>query len=532
MPGARKNGSSGIHFISDMRFGAYYWSSEIMVEMESLRKELREMERYREAARLVQLDIETVCPSGGMEEEAEIAAFLEKKEYLLRREAGYEKDVLSLHEKYDELSELEKILSDTVYDRYLKEKNISPEKAHEFSLVEKKAYMNWRKAYDESDFGLFKESLSEVIKNKKEKSSLRILSPDEEGSFDSIYDMVLDENEKGFRVRQLDKIFNDCFAGVSDIKDRILKSDKKIRTDFLSRKVPDEIQRKTAEYIADVLGFDREKGSLIIAKHAFSDRISRYNVRITTYFDPALFTSNIFSVLHETGHALFELLQPEENFEYYISDNKTQGMHEAVARFFENIIGRSEGFIHYIYPALKELMPEALSDVSERELYEAVNYVSPSFIRTDADEVTYSLHIIIRYELEKKLFSGELKIDDLPEEWNRLYEKYLGIRPGNDREGVLQDVHWSSSFGYFPTYLLGNIYSAAFYSMLQKDTDVDSVLRNGKRNEITGWLKERVFYKADRLAPAEWIKDITGKELSASDYVSYLDRKYSLIYGI
>ncbi len=500
--------------------------------MESFKKKLREMELYREAAKLVEIDLDTVCPSDGMEEEAEMAAFLVKKEYLLRREAGYEEDVLSLHEKYDELSELEKVLSDTVYNRYLKEKNISPEKVHEFTLVENRAYMNWRRAYDESDFGLFKESLSEVIRNKKEKSSLRILSPAEEGTFDSIYDIVLDENEKGFRVRQVDRIFNDCLAGVTGIKDRILKSDKKIRTDFLYRKVPDEIQRKTAEYMADVLGFHREKGSLIIAKHAFSEIVSRNNVRITSYFDPALFTANIYSVLHETGHALFELLQPEENFEYYIYDNKTQGMHEAVARFFENIIGRSEGFIHYIYPTLKELMPEELGDVSERELYEAVNYVSPTLIRTDADEVTYSLHIIIRYELEKKLFSGELKIDDLPKEWNRLYEKYLGISPGNDREGVLQDVHWCSSFGYFPTYLLGNIYSASFYSVLQKDMDVDSVLRNGKINEITGWLKERVFYKADRLAPEEWIKDITGKELSASDYISYLDRKYSLIYGI
>ena len=503
-----------------------------MVEMESLLNRLREIERYREAARLVQVDIETVCPSDGMEEEGEIAAFLEKKAYLLRREAGYEKDVLSIRERYDELTGLEKVLSDTVYNRYLKEKNISPEKAYEFSLVEKRAYMNWIKAYDESDFGLFRESLSDIINNTKEKSSLRLLSPEEEGTFDSVYDMVLDENERGCRVRQLDKIFSDCLTGVKDIKDRILKSGKKIRTDFLSRRVPDDIQRRTAEYLADVLGFDRGKGSLIVAKHAFSDRIARHNVRITTYYDPALFTSNIFSILHETGHALFELLQPEENFEYFIADNKTQGMHESVARFYENIIGRSEGFIHYIYPALKELMPDVLNDVSERELYEAVNYVSPSLIRTDADEVTYPLHIIIRYELEKRLFSGELKTDDLPGEWNRLYEKYLGVRPGDEREGVLQDVHWSSSFGYFPTYLLGNIYNAAYYSVLQKDMDVDSVLRNGKINEITRWLKEKVFSKADRLTPAEWIKDITGKELSASDYVFYLDRKYSLIYGI
>jgi carboxypeptidase Taq len=196
------------------------------------------------------------------------------------------------------------------------------------------------------------------------------------------------------------------------------------------------------------------------------------------------------------------------------------------------VIGRSEAFIHLIYPKVKELFPDAMFDVTERELYEAVNIVKPSLIRTEADEFTYIFHIMIRYEIEKMIVAGEVEIDDLPKIWNDKYEEYLGVRPFDDASGVLQDVHWTSGFGYFPTYALGNMYNSMYAARMRKEIDVDEAVANGNFALINDWMAENVWKKADRLAPADWIRDITGRELSPDDFLDYLEKKYSALYGL
>ncbi len=505
--------------------------NKIDEKLDSLKKILKETEKYRDAAAILETDMLTLCPDDAMEEQGEIQVFLENKEYLLKKSPEYEESLLYLKERRDELGEWDRSLVDSLYRKYLLENRISPEKASEFSRLEKKAYASWCKAKDKSDFSIFSEPLRGVVEGKKEECSLRSLTEDEEKSFGCTYDLLLDENERGFNVKKVDVLFNECRSSISGLIEKIRMSDKKIRTDFLSRAVSTEDHMKVARKLADVLGFDSRRGTVLLAKHGFTNRLSRNDVRMTTYPDDFNFTTNIYTTLHETGHALFEQLQPKENFDYFISDQKTQGMHESVSRFYENIIGRSEGFIHFIYPYLKELVPHALYDVSERELYEAVNLVRPSLIRVDADEVTYSLHIIIRYELEKELINGGLSVDELEEAWNAKYEEYLGLHPPNAREGVLQDVHWTSDFGYFPTYLLGNIYGAMIFNKIREEMNLDSMLREGKIQAVTEWMKDRVFLKADRLSPGEWIKDITGREIDTKDYLSYLNQKYSGIYG-
>jgi carboxypeptidase Taq len=208
------------------------------------------------------------------------------------------------------------------------------------------------------------------------------------------------------------------------------------------------------------------------------------------------------------------------------------GQHESVSRFYENLIGRSEAFVNLVYDKAKEIFPEVLSDVTARELYEAVNIVEPSLIRTEADEFTYVFHIIIRYEIEKMIMEGKVKTEDLPKLWNDMYEKYLGIRPGSDREGILQDVHWTGGFGYFPTYALGNFYNAMYYNEMNKAFSVDEAVAAGDFDRINGWMRDHVFAKADRLEPALWIRDITGRDLTPDDFLDYLEKKYIKLYEL
>ena len=207
-------------------------------------------------------------------------------------------------------------------------------------------------------------------------------------------------------------------------------------------------------------------------------------------------------------------------------------MHESVSRFYENILGRSKAFIHLIYPKFKEIFGDIFFDVSEEELYEAVNEVKPSLIRTEADELTYSLHIIIRYEIEKDIINNKVDLKDIKALWNKKYEEYLGVTPTNDSEGILQDVHWSSGFGYFPTYALGNIYNAMYYNSMKEKLDVDKLIRENKMDVILKYMTENVFKDANKLDSKTWIKKITNKDIDSSYFLKYLEDKYVELYRL
>ena len=288
--------------------------------------------------------------------------------------------------------------------------------------------------------------------------------------------------------------------------------------------------QKMAKWLLTQMRFDFARGTFATSLHPFTALLGKDDVRVTTHYNPTNFVSSMYSTIHEGGHALFEQNQPRENKERFILGGKTQGMHESVARFYENRIGRSESFVHFIYPKVCELFPEVMDDVSEKEFYEALNFVHPSLIRTEADEFTYTFHIIIRYEIEKALFAGNIKVENISEIWNQKYQEYLGVCPSSDREGVLQDMHWASEFGYFPAYAVGNFYNAMYYNRMKQELAVDEAVRMGDFEPINRWMTANVFAKADRLSPGEWIKDITGREITSNDFLDYLDEKYSGIY--
>ena len=345
------------------------------------------------------------------------------------------------------------------------------------------------------------------------------------------YDNLLDDYERGITSADLDEIFGTCRERLIPLLQKILRSSHQPRTDFLSRFAPRCQQEELTRWLLKTIGFDCTRGAFTTTEHPFTDGLGRNDIRITTKYDEHAFASSMFTVIHEGGHALFEMNQPQENYDYFLN-LRTMGMHESVSRFYENRIGRSRAFIHLICGKLCELFPQVMDGVSEQELYEGINVVQPSLIRTEADELTYTFHIIIRYELEKEIVAGTARIEDLPQLWNDRYEQYLGIRPANDREGILQDVHWASGFGYFPAYALGGMYNAMYYNKMAETVNIDDAVRAGRFDVINGWMSEHVWAKADLLAPKEWIRDITGRRFTPDDFLDYLEDKYGEIYDL
>ncbi len=502
-------------------------NSDIIKNLEYVKKVEKEIMTYSHAAAILSYDQETICPPKGMEEQGEVKAFLENQAFKLTKDEKFIEASEYLYEHRDELDEWDRTLADQLHRGYMKEKNITPEKMMEFSLVYNKAFVDWSEARAESDFSKFRDSLARVIEINKEIIKIRDIK-----NGGSVYDQLLDDYERAITSEKLDECFGKCKERLLPLLKKIMNSKKTIRRDFMSIEVTDEQQAKMAKWLLQTIDFDLERGAFTTSEHPFTDGLGKDDIRVTTHYYPNYFAGSIYSIVHEGGHALFESLQPKENYEHFINGGKTMGMHESVSRMYENRIGRSKEFVHLIYPKVCEVFPQVMEGVTENELYEALNIVEPSLIRTEADELTYTFHIIIRYEIEKDLIEGKLTVDEVPKVWNQKYKEYLGIEPETDRDGVLQDVHWTFGFGYFPAYAIGNMYNAMYYNRMKNEIDINDLVAKGDFAAINNWMKENVFKKADRLTPSEWIKDITGKELDADEFLDYLEEKYTELYEL
>ncbi len=503
-------------------------------DLETVRKTLAAAQRYEHAVHVLNYDMETICPPDAIEEQGGTMAYLETEgyrliktdEFITAADRLYENRHGSGPEAGDGLDEYDLALAERLHRDRQKTKYITPELNHEFALVYNKAFADWLKAKNASDFSLFAPSLLKVREVDQKSISLR------EEKKDTPYDHLLDDYERGMTQADLDEIFGQCKERLIPFLRKILAGKKQIRTDFMHRTVTDEQQRKMARFLLEEIGFDFSRGAFTTTEHPFTDDLARNDVRVTTHYYPDYFASSMYSIIHEGGHAVFGQNQPEIHHDRFIANQMTLGMHESVSRFYENRIGRSREFIDRIFEKTKEIFPEVMSDVTAREFYEAVNEVKPSLIRTEADEFTYTFHIIIRYEIEKEIVNGNPKTEDLPALWNRKYEEYLGICPPSDKEGILQDVHWTSGFGYFPTYALGNMYNAMYWNCLKQEMDLPGCIRSGSLLDIRDWMSKRVFAKANILSPKEWIRDITGREFTPKDFLDYLEEKYGELYDL
>ena len=495
-------------------------------KLKQLKDKLELLSKYDHALAVIGFDFETIVPEEGRDDEAEMMNFFSNEYFKIFTSDEMKGLIVDLHEHKDEIEdELDVALIDHLYEDYAKTKNITPEFDLKRSQIYSNAYSVWLKAKEAKDYSLFKDAFKEVIDIERESVNLR------DNKLEKYYDNLLNDCEKGMLQEDLDPFFKELKEGLIELINKIRNSKHVIRKDFLSRKVPVYKQEAFSKYLLELNGYDLKRGVLATTEHPFTMPVAKNDARVTTHYYEDMVLSNIYSIIHEGGHAIFMQNERECDHEHCITDNPTNGMHESVSRFYENIIGRSKEYVHLIYPKFIETFDE-FKDISEQELYEAVNIVEPSLIRTEADEVTYGLHIIIRYEMEKMICNNEITVDEIPAMWNKLYKDYLGVDVPDDSQGVLQDVHWTSGFGYFPSYAIGNCYNAMYLKRIEKELPFRELIAKGDFAPITEWMKKNVFAHANVLTPKEWIKEITGESLSPKAFLEYLNKKYTEIYKL
>ena len=496
--------------------------------LKELFKILDEVYAYIRTVGKLSFDMECCAPRDGMERAGEDMAIVAARVHKLTHSKKYERLVSALHENSEGLTAAQKKTVEHLYEDYRKYKNLSEKFNYEYDLASNKAYAVWLEAKEKKDFNIFKDSFSEVLKFTREAIDLR----DSDMKKATYYDTCLNDNEKGESIETLDVFFGALKERIVPLMNRIVKEGKPIREDFLKRTCSVDKQEALSRKLLEMEGLKTSALVFMTTEHPFTTNFGPKDVRVTTHFYENDFISNIFSTLHEGGPALFMQNEPEEFYENFTSDSMTNAMHECISRFYENIVGRSEEFIHAIYPLVLSTSGDTFSDVSEKELYEAVNIARPSLIRTEADELTYSLHILVRYELEKAFVNGDISVDEIPAMFNAKMKEYFGLDVLSDDTGCLQDVHWTGSYGYFPSYALGNAYGAQILNTMKKDFDIFADIKNSNLLTTLEWLKKNVFSKASIMTPDEWIRSITGEPLNVNYYLDYLEEKYKKLYDL
>ncbi len=403
---------------------------------------------------------------------------------------------------------------------------IPPEEYRAYQELVAESTRIWAKARENQDFDTFAPTLEKIIGYQKKFAGYR----SKEGQ--KLYDVMLNTYEKGFTMKELDEFFGKLKEELVPLLHRVMESSVKISDEFLTGDYPDEDQQKLAEYLAEYVGFDFKRGVMAVSAHPFTTCLHNHDVRLTTHYKDQM-SSSLFSVIHEAGHGIYELGISDDLTQTLAGQGASMGMHESQSRFFENIIGRSEAFWVPVYARVKELFAEQLRGVGREMFVKAINRVKPGLIRTEADELTYSLHILVRYELEKALIEEELDVRELPELWADKYQEYLGIRPEHAAEGVLQDIHWSQgSFGYFPSYALGSAFGAQMYAHMKTQMDFDGLLEAGQLGEIREYLRKNVHQFGKIKTSRQILKDMTGEDFDPQYYVDYLKEKYGRLYQL
>lgn len=472
-------------------------------------------------------DSSTEAPRDAMTYRATQLGALSEMMYRLATDPAYEAAIETL---YVHRVELDATLAHEIVKarkELVKTKQIPVEEFVAYNELMTTIYPVYVEAKQTSNYALYEPELAKVIAFKKKVLQWQ-KSPERQG-----YDIFLDDFEPGFSKVEYDLFFNTLKERLVPFAKAVAKKKLKYNRSFLKRKFPVDKQKEFAEYLRDVFGFDKNKTVIKESEHPFTTNNGTSDVRITTHYHENDPVSAIFSTIHEMGHGLYELQVDPALDQTMSGGGASMAMHESQSRMMENMIGRSRVFWETHYPKLKSLFPKQLAATTVDDWIKHVNRVEKSFIRTEADELTYSLHIMVRYELEKAIFANKQPFETLKAAWDKLYKKYLGIVVTSDKEGILQDVHWSGgSFGYFPTYALGTAYAAQIYHAMEKDLNVEDVIRGGSLRPITDWLKTHIHTYGASKDPKDILKLATGEDFNPQYFVDYLIQKYTKIYEL
>lgn len=476
--------------------------------------------RYANA--VLQWDQETYLPPKGAALRGQQMATLSEIAHDLFADASLG-DLLNELSGSEELTaEEQKNVALTLED-YNKNKKYSAAFVRKMSEATSAAYHAWIDARKQNSFKVFEKELDHLVSLKKEEAEIL-------GYKAHPYDALLNEYEKGATVQWLDQLFDELQVPLKVLLDKIVNKPAPA-TDFLYQPFDKDAQWKFGLEILKLMGYDFEAGRQDLSEHPFTTNFSAQDVRVTTRIDENDFTSMTWSCLHEGGHGLYEQGLPVEAYGLPLGEYCSLGIHESQSRLWENCIGRSFAFIRFVLPIMQRYFPQ-LSSVSAQQLMGAVNKVQPSLIRTEADELTYHFHVMIRYQVEKLLMEGHLATKDIPACWNELYKKYLGVTVPDDKNGCLQDIHWShGSFGYFPTYTLGSLYAAQFYHKIKQGfAGLNDAIANGEFTEVHSWLKTHVYQYGRRFTSDELCNKITGEPLQMKHFIQYASEKYDAVY--
>jgi carboxypeptidase Taq len=487
------------------------------------REQMHQIADVKNAIAVLQWDQETYLPSKGTGFRAQQIATLSQEAHRLFTSDSLGRLLEELGGR-NNLSEEEKANLTLSLEDFTKQKKYPPAFVRTLSETASKSYHAWICARKENRFALFEKDLGALISLKKQETEIL-------GYSSHPFDALLNEFEKGCTVALLDKTFTEIAPPLKELLDRIT-SQKQVDDGFLHQFYSRQEQWDFGISIIRQLGFDFEAGRQDISEHPFTTSFNCRDVRITTRIDEQDLGNMIWSCIHETGHALYEQGLPESQYGLPLGEFASLGVHESQSRLWENHIGRSRQFWEYAYPLISNTFPRQLQDLSLDGFYRAVNKVEPSLIRTQADELTYHFHVMIRYELEKLLINGNLQTPDIPAWWNEQYKSWLGVQVPDDRRGCLQDVHWShGSFGYFPTYSLGSFYAAQFFGAAENEIEgLYQSVREGKTQLLLDWLRIHIHQFGRRFTSEELCRKATGKPLDIQCFLNYMLDKYRKIY--
>jgi len=469
------------------------------------------------ASALLEWDMETYMPLGS----SKPRGFTTAQVQLLRQERVLKlTDLVSRAEKLTGLNDYEsgflRVLRREL-DFYTK---VPPKLLEDIIRTATEGTVVWREARKKSDFAMFKPYLEKMVDLKRQEA-------EKLGYQGHPYNALMDRYEEGITTNDVDRIFSPLRSELKGVLTKVLSAGEFPTTHPLEEIDYEEAAMKRVnEDALKLLQMPEKTFRMDISTHPFTTGMSIDDVRITTRYEGKDFKASLYSTVHESGHAIYEL-QMDPSLEYTpLARSTSLGIHESQSRFWENFIGRSREFVGRIYPSLKANLP-FVAQYNEADIYRYVNSVRPSLIRVEADEITYNFHIMLRYELEKKLIGGEMEVAEAPTAWKDLMEKFVGVRPSNDAEGILQDVHWSEGmFGYFATYSLGNVIAGMFYNRIQKDLDMKTAIANGELGRIKDWLKEKLHKYGATYSPKELQKRAFGETYNPQWLIKYLQEKY------
>ncbi len=486
---------------------------------------IREIGQLEAVESLLDWDLETQMPPNALRCRADQLSLLARLVH--DRRTGDEMDRL--------LSQINGSAEDSVQETNVREMRrtfdrsvkIPSELVGKISHVSAMAKGAWAEAREDSRFEHFAPHLSELIELKRQVADLV-------GFEDERYDALLDEFEPGMKTALVAEVFEGLRGPLSDFVRRLRDAPNKPDASILRGHFPQAAQEKFARRLTSAIGFDFQSGRLDVSTHPFCSGVVPTDVRMTTRYQEDFFSASTFGTLHEAGHGMYEQGLLEEHAFTPMGSAVSLGIHESQSRLWENFVGRSRPFWDHFYGECQEAFPDALGGVGLDPFHAAINAVHPSLIRVEADEVTYNLHIILRFEMERQLIDGALAVKDVPDAWNAKMQDLLGVSPECDREGCLQDIHWSmGTFGYFPTYALGNLYAAQIFETANRDIpDLADRIGRGDFATLLEWLRENIHRHGQRYRSDDLIQKITGKSMSTQPFMNYLHAKFSPIYGL